>query len=178
MGLFRKSGGKGGRGGGARDLNCIYLGEPFPVRGERFDMSGVSECDVIMDRSEIPATWTGLAELVRTYTGEPRERAVLMNILGSCMAMMESSLSKLGQGFDLSSHVDQVVAGMRRGDDQIGNVSYIFAVDDRGPTYFEFEVVKTASLLASQMSREARERQRWPYPDIWAGDATLFPYPY
>lgn len=177
MALFRKSkSGVSGRSSG-RDGACIYNGEPFPQRGERITMAGI-EVDFLLDRSDVPATWPDLAEAVRIYTGEPRERRVLANILGTLLAMVENKLGPLGQALGSQAEAEAAGSALRRGANSVADTRNAFAAHPEGSKFFDFEVIKIASLLASPQSVRSRADAGWPRPDIWGGDIDAFPYPY
>lgn len=84
----------------------------FPRRGERTIISGI-EVEFLLNRSEIPASWLEVAEVVRGRTGEPRERRVLANLLGTMLAMVENKLDSLGQGLSLLHSQSQPVQSSR-----------------------------------------------------------------
>lgn len=176
MALFRKSRNVGRR-PTARDGGCIYSGEAFPLRGELMIISGI-EVEFLLDRSDIPELWTELAEAVRQRTGEPRERRVLANILGTMLAMVENKLDSLGQGLNLPASAEPARAAIRRGANAVDESRAAFAGDSRGAEYFDFEVIKIASLLATAQGSRNRAEAGWPHPDIWSGDVNAFPYPY
>lgn len=177
MALFRKSKSDVSGRPSVRDGGCIYNGEPFPQRGERITMAGI-EVDFLLDRSEVPPTWTDLAEAVRMYTGEPRERRVLANILGTLLAMVENKLGPLGQALDSPLEAEAARSSLRRGSNSVADTRDAFAAHPEGSAVFDFEVIKIASLLASPQGVRSRAAAGWPRPDIWGGDIDAFPYPY
>jgi hypothetical protein len=136
------------------------------------------EVEFLLDRQDIPDTWTSAAELVRQRTAEPAERRVLVNILGTMLAMVENKLDTLGQGLDLPASAEAALGSVRRGANAIADSRTAFAAHPRGEEYFDFEVIKIASLLALDEGARTRTEMGWPEPDIWGGDLNAFPYPY
>lgn len=177
MALFRKSKDVGQSRQAVRDGGCIYSGEAFPRRGEPMAISGI-EVTFLLDRSDLPVSWTELAEAVRQRTGEPAEQRVLKNILGTMLAMVENKLESLGQGLKLSASAQSARSAIRRGADSVDEARTAFAGDPRGAEYFDFEVIKIASLLATAQASDNRTSAGWPHPDVWGGDVNAFPYPY
>lgn len=177
MALFRKSKDVGSVRPTVRDGGCIYSGEPFPMRGERMMISSI-EVDFLLDRSDIPESWTDIAEAVRQRTGEPRERRVLVNILGTMMAMVENKLGSLGQGLNLPASAEAARAAIRNGNNVVDEARAAFTGDPRGAEYFDFEVIKICSMLATAQASNNRASAGWPHPDLWGGDVNAFGYPY
>lgn len=180
MSLFsKKAGGREttSRGSNVRTGNCIYLGEPFPKRGERISVSSVV-VEFALDPPEVPKTWTDVAEFVRSSTGEPRERRVLTNILGTTVAMVDQKLDFLGDALGVAGAVPDIRTYLRRGGNSVDETKALFAARPSGSEYWNFEVIKIVSLMASPQARQARENGGWAYPDVWAGDSNAFPYPY
>jgi hypothetical protein len=136
------------------------------------------EVSILLDRDELPATWTGLAERIRTATGEPRERRVLVNILATAAAMVDSKLDQLAEAISLRGASDASRSLLRSGEDSINAFRGPFTGHPNGVEYLDFEIIKAASLLASPQSMQARAERQWPAPDIWAGNVDSFPYPY
>lgn len=177
MALFRKPKDVGIAGPTVRDSGCIYSGEAFPQRGERMTIAGI-EVEIVLDRSDIPASWIDLAEVVRQRTGEPRERRVLVNILGTMLAMVEAKLDSLGQALSLPGSARSSVAAIRSGSAVVEEAREAFADNPRGSEYFDFEVIKICSLLATAQAWNNRSSAGWPHPDIWGGEVNAFSYPY
>ena len=160
-----------------RTGNCIYLGEPFPKRGERISISSV-EVEFALDPPNIPGTWIDVVEFVRSRTGEPRERRVLTNILGTTLGMVDQKLDSLGEALGVADGVSRVRAYLRRGGNSVDETKAPFVAQPDGSQYWDFETIKIISLMASPQARQARENGGWAHPDVWAGDPNAFPYPY
>jgi len=165
------------RGTDIRAGNCIYLGEPFPKRGERIQVS-ILDVEFALDPPDVPDTWTGVAEFVRLRTGEPRERRVLTNILGTTLGMLDLKLDVLAEAIGVAGVSSAVRTYLRGGGDSVGEAKAPFVARPNGREYWDFEVIKIVSLMASPQARQARENGGWAYPDVWAGDSGSFPYPY
>jgi hypothetical protein len=157
--------------------NCIYLGEPFPQRGERILISSI-EVEFALDPVDIPETWTELAEIVRTRTSEPRERRVLVNILGTTLGMVDQKLDALCEAVGAPGDASEIRTYLRGGGNSVEATKAPLVARPSGSDYWDFEVIKIVSLMASPQARQARESGGWAYPEVWAGDAGAFPYPY
>lgn len=158
-----------------RSNNCIYLGEAFPNRGERMAAAGV-EFEWLVDRAQMPNTWTDLVETVRQTTGEARERRVSASILGILMSMIANSTNqKLGQVLGQPGRATELIDGLMQGNNSIEDARVKWGAVDRGPEFFDFETIKWASMLTAPASVGARRDQEYPPPDLWPGDVNLFP---
>jgi hypothetical protein len=156
-----------------RTGNCIYLGEPFPKRGERISISAI-EVDFALDPPDVPGTWTEIADFVRSRTREPREHRVLVNILGTTLGMVELKLVHLGEALGIEP---EVVSGrrayLRRGGNSVSETSAPFLAQPNGSQYWNFEIIKIISLMSGSGSGQMRAQLGWPYPEIWGGDSSL-----
>lgn len=173
MGLFSKRA-SGPTAPRVRSGDCVYLGEPFPTARERIVIAGI-EVDFLFNQDAVPNTWTAMVGLIRESSGEPNESRVLINILGTLLAMADHTFtSMLGPGLELEAAASQASTQLREGVDILASYRQLFASHPDGAVAFDFELIKIASLLASPRSAGARSAAAWPHPDLFNGDLTLF----
>lgn len=152
--------------------NCIYLEEPFPTAGELINISSI-EVEFLYNQSAYPDTWTGMVRSIRERTGEPDEPRVLTNLLGTLVAMADGTFTKLASlvGEEPAARGSTM---LKQGIDPLADYRACFSTHRHGGNAFDFEIIKCASLLASDRSLQARREQDWPYPDLWNGDLAVF----
>jgi hypothetical protein len=115
---------------------------------------------------------------VRLRTDEPRERRVLINILGTTLAMVDQKLDPLGEVLGITGPLSDVRIYLRCGGNSVHKAKEPFVAQPNGSADWDFELIKIISLTASSPAHQARQNGAWTYPDIWAGDSHAFPYPY
>jgi hypothetical protein len=159
-----------------RTFDCVYRGEAFPCPGERLNIMKSFDVEVVCAPVDIPGTWIGVAEFVRSHTDEPRKRMVLACILSYVLTMMQMQMPRLEAALQVEGAVDDTVAYFAGGGDSVEAVKSAFVAQPNGSLYWDFELVKIISLLAATASREAREDSGWAFVGSW--DLNAFSYPY
>lgn len=158
-----------------RSGQCIYLGEPYPLAGEKINIANF-EVVFLYSKGALPSSWTAICRDIRERTGEPDERRVLVNILGTLLAMVSGKINQAVQGGGLDDRAFCVTEMMKEGVDSIAEYRTAMATCSPTPDFLDFEITKIASLLAFPLSRKAREEGGWSFPDIWPGDLSIFPF--
>lgn len=115
-------------------------------------------------RSELPAMWTELAELIRVSTGEPHERRVLTSILATIPAMVDMKLGTLGEGLGMAPQAEAAREALRSGENSTQTVRDSLSGDANGATYLDFEVIKAVAILASEPVPSGPGRRRLAAP--------------
>jgi hypothetical protein len=159
-----------------RSGTCVYQGEPFPTKGEPMETGGQS-FRWIANREDLPAKWVDVAELIRSTTGEPRDRRVLVTVTGLLVSMV---VGKLNQ-FEATSPEPAgackalIVAGqplLAPCREQLKPMA-----NSVGDMVFDFEVLKVASMLTDPRSVSGRH-EYVAESDMWAVDPRAYEYPY
>lgn len=158
-----------------RSGQCIYLGEPYPLASEMIQIS-VFEVVFLYSKGELPGSWTAICRDIRERTGEPDERRVFVNILGTMLAMVSAKINQSVQIGGLDERALRITEMMNEGVDNIAEYRNVMAACSPTSDFFDFEVTKIASMLAIPRSRESREEGGWCVPDIWPGDLSIFSF--
>ena len=156
-----------------RTQDCIYKGESFPIQGEKILISGI-EGEVLFNQSDIPKTWTEIVRAIQARTGEPDTKAVQINILGTLLAMICNKVNKLGPALGLEEPASRAASDLKSGVDDVTSCRRYFSAHTSGRDAFDFELIKSVSLLTSPQSVNARREGGWVYPNIWGGDLSGF----
>ena len=164
--------------GAVRTSDCVYRGEAFPCPGERLNIMKSLDVEVVCAPVDIPGTWIGVAEFVRSHTDEPRKRKVLACILSYLLTMVRMQMPRLEEVLRVGGAVDDTIAYFAGGGNSVEAVKSAFAAQPNGSLYWDFELVKIISLLAAPESRRAREDSGWVLVGSWADNLNAFSYPY